>query len=215
MGGGREVLNIIDSKVLSFKLNFRGKLSAPFLFKPEPAHLLCPAVGTWNEMCKSFLNKKPKWTNKLWHALKYVDLCSLTEKSKAWVVGILHCTAVITAHWAAFQQNPAQCSMSCVHCSICVHCAFAMFLNNICDLRCAKHTVHCSISVQHVVLYYQWRWDGWMGVQMWKAPRSNQEWCLSLKLGDTDLRAAALQEMKHNNTMLQIGKKKKSSVEKG
>ena len=65
--------------------------------------------------------------------------------------------------------------------------------------------------------FAQWpSWpDGWMGVQMCKAPRSNQEWCLSLKLGDTDLRAAALQEMKHNNTMLQIGKKKKSLVEKG
>ena len=52
---------------------------------------------------------------------------------------------------------------------------------------------------------------GGMGVQMCKVPRSNQEWCLSLKLGDTDLRATALQEMKNNNTLQQ----KKCSVEKG
>ena len=188
---------------------FKGSCRHLFLFKPEPAHLLCPAVGTWNEMCKSFLNKKPKWTNKLWHALKYVDLCSLTEKSKAWVVGILHCTAV--------SSFPAKsCTMFNVMCALfnlCALCICNVFKQHLWSAMCKAH---CALFNQcAILLFCIISGMGVMGVQMWKAPRSNQEWCLSLKLGDTDLRAAALQEMKHNNTMLQIRKKKKSLVEKG
>ena len=62
------------------------------------------------------------------------------------------------------------------------------------------YTVHCTLYNTREVFSVIIDWCG--NVQMCKVPKSNQEWCLSLKLGDTDLRATALQEMKHNNTVL-------------
>ena len=78
----------------------------------------------------------------------------------------------------------------------------------ICDVQSTLCIVQSVCNI--VVLYYQW--DGCANV---KSAEEQSGVVSSLKLGDTDLRAAALQEMKHNNTMLQIGKKKKSLVEKG